>query len=170
MAYKLTPTRERLRHLFDYDPDTGFLTRRVASPRCPAGEILTHTDPNKYFSVSVDGENFPAHRLIWKYVTGQEPVVIDHIDGDKSNNRLMNLRDVDHCKNSWNRTRRTSIESGFTGVVRAAGGRKWRAVVKSPEGVIFIGPFSTPNAASQARDQLLLLYRGPHHRLPKETT
>jgi hypothetical protein len=165
MSFRPTPTQKRLRELFSYDPDTGFFTRKQKSPRRAAGETLRPKRDDCYLSIAVDGTTFPAHRLVWKYITGEEPNVIDHINGVKGDNRLSNLRSVDNTQNTWNRSRRTSIESPFVGVFRAAGGLKWKARVLTPEGLVWVGPFTTPDAASEARDQLLLLYRGSHHRL-----
>jgi len=149
--------------MFTYDPDTGLLTRRVPSSRRPIGQTLKPNDPKAYFSVAVNGKSYLAHRLIWKYVTGDDPVAIDHINGLRGDNRLVNLRAVDATQNAWNRVQKARIESGLVGVVRSAGGLKWKALVLTPEGQVAIGPITTPVAASEAREQLLLLYRSEHH-------
>lgn len=58
---------------------------------------------NGYYVVSVDSNLYQAHRVVYKHQTGNEPLYIDHIDRDKLNNKIENLRDVTPSINSHNR-------------------------------------------------------------------
>lgn len=98
-------TAQRLREVLDYDPDTGVFTwkarlggRRLAGQ--PAGIV------NKaigYAVIGLDGCRYYAHRLAWMFVHGRWPILhIDHINGDRADNRIANLRDVSAQTNMQN--------------------------------------------------------------------
>ena len=74
-----------------------------AGTRDAGREVRTITS-HGYVAVSIDKYRYQVHRIIWKMLTGQEPIEdIDHIDGDRQNNKIENLRDVSHRENIWNR-------------------------------------------------------------------
>jgi hypothetical protein len=96
-------TAEVLRTLVHYDPETGLFKWKTQSwPRNP-GPIEQKT-PKGYTRFSVLNKRYMAHRLAWLYVTGAWPRgQIDHINGDRSDNRWANLRDVTPSENARNR-------------------------------------------------------------------
>ena len=100
------PALELLQEHFDYEPNTGLL-RWKAPPkrsRVRVGDIAGHTEPNGYSSVMLSKRRLLVHRVAWKLMTGEEPpVVIDHKDRNRSNNRWENLRDSDMQRNQGNR-------------------------------------------------------------------
>lgn len=141
----------RLREVLAYDPDTGNLIwRRSQSARAPAGSVAGSTMKTGYVRTCVDGRSQYAHRLVWLHVYGSWPTaLIDHIDGNKANNRIANLRDVSPSVNQQNRTkpRRDSV-SGLMGVRKSQG--KWCATIRVDGKDCFLGFHSTPEAASAA--------------------
>lgn len=118
------PTVDRIRELLAYNPDTGALTWRVKrSTNAPAGALagtLSNAGKGKYFSLSVDNVRFWAHRIIWLHFYGRLPInTIDHIDGNRLNNKIENLRDIPHAINNQNIRKITSASStGLLGVTR----------------------------------------------------
>lgn len=103
---KPLPSQERLKHLFDYDPQTGiFLWRnpQKASHMKP-GDVAGWLNNTGYIHMRVDGKIFTAHRVAWMYVYGEDPgeLVIDHINRDPLNNRISNLRLSTHSQNIAN--------------------------------------------------------------------
>lgn len=114
-------TAERVRELFLYDPQTGHLTWRInkhynALAGQRAGMDHQSRRPSRY--VRVDGIKCNEHRVIWLHVTGEWPKhFIDHLNGDASDNRWVNLRDVPHAINTQNRrTARAGARVGLLGV------------------------------------------------------
>lgn len=99
-------TVSRLRELLTYDPETGVFRWSVVGRRSPirvgsqAGSV---TSDGCYIQVGVDGWVYPAHRLAWLYVYGYWPKLIDHVNGNGKDNRICNLRDVDHSINMQNK-------------------------------------------------------------------
>ena len=107
---------ETLADAFEYDAETGVLTRIFKSgKRRVAGANVRSGD---YIRVSFNGKEYPAHRLIWLLVYGQSPdQFIDHINGVRTDNRLANLRlasDAENKRNVGIRSHNTSGEKGVT--------------------------------------------------------
>ena len=161
---KALPSREVLLNLFVYEPDTGLLRWRrrphVAAKRSPAGSIAGCIGTAGYWRVIVDGHYYYSHRLIWVMQTGSEPVdQIDHIDGDKTNNRWVNLRAADNGKNRWNTKLAKNNRSGVKGVHHEHG-RAWLAHIGVGRRQIRIGRFKTFEEAVTARRNAEKLLHG----------
>lgn len=116
----LTLTIERLRHRFNYDPETGVFTRRSPSDRrFHDGQVVGHASDNGYIHFSIDNKKYGAHRLAWFYVHGEWPTGdIDHINGDRADNRIANLRDVSRSVNLQNQ-RAPKSHNKSTGILGA---------------------------------------------------
>lgn len=124
-------TQERARQLFSYDPETGVIIRRVAlSNNRPADEIAGYIDDRGYIRIEVDGRAYRAHQIAWLIVTGEFIDGIDHRDGNKQNNRWLNLRAAEHWQNMQNKGLTKSNTSGFKGVSFHAQSGKWRAHIR----------------------------------------
>jgi hypothetical protein len=124
---KQIPARERLIELFSYDPATGVVRRKIAAARMAAGSVVGDVTSTGYLRVSVDGSRYRLHRVIWKMVTGCDPLDIDHEDLDKMNNRWGNLREATKAQNSQNTSIRADNTSGFKGVCFHKRSGKWLA-------------------------------------------
>ena len=116
-------TAQRLRELLHYDPETGHFTRKVrTAQRHRVGDradlVSTTGNLAGYYRVALGGTKYLAHRLAWFYVHGMWPAgEIDHIDADRGNNRIANLRDVPAQMNKENfRRARVDNRSGLLGV------------------------------------------------------
>ena len=102
-------TREFLVSLLHYDELTGVFTWRSNRPKVRAGDVAGTRSSHDYWQISIRDKVYSAHRLAWFYVHGTWPSrVIDHIDGDRMNNRIDNLRDVS-TKENINGFRRVPI-------------------------------------------------------------
>lgn len=141
-------TQKRLHELLSYDPQTGIMRWRVNKGAVRAGQIAGNVTRG-YFQLMVDGHPTFLHRFIWLYVYGKWPDGnIDHIDGNRSNNRLCNLRDVSQAMNIQNeRKPRSNNKSGFLGVKLNRG--LWKAEISINGKTKFLGRFKTPEEAHQ---------------------
>lgn len=94
----------RLREVFDYYPETGVLCRKRTTWRNTKAGVVGTLTYYGYLQVTQDGERLLVHRLIWCWVTGEWPAQqIDHRNGQRTDNRWANLREVTPALNSQNR-------------------------------------------------------------------
>lgn len=150
------PSQQYLRDILDYDPETGLLTWKFR-PEHPtnwnnryAGKTaFSYRSTRGYYIGAINGTTFRAHRVIWKWVHGTDPVEVDHINGDHGDNRQINLRSVNHAENMKNQKMRNTNTSGITGVRREKGSSKWRATI----GKAHIGYFDKLADAVRARQE-----------------
>lgn len=147
-----TITAETFRALLDYEPDTGIFRWRVSRRRIQMGAVAGSPNKDGYIRIMVNGMEFAAHRLAWLYVYGVMPQdQIDHLNGDKADNRIANLRDVPHCMNQQNQTRPPkNSTSGFRGVAWHKRDKRWQARIKVNGREQYIGYFETAEAAHAA--------------------
>ena len=147
-------TQERLKQLLDYCQETGLFTWKVANgPRVHVGDVAGHGSARGYVLIGVDGRVYRAHRLAWFYVNGIWPEKsIDHINGNRADNKISNLRDVDNKTNMENQSRASSQNksSGVIGVSREQSRKRWRAHITTNKKMIHLGYFDTIKEASDA--------------------
>lgn len=141
-------TQDRLKALVNYAPETGVFTWNMARRRCRPGDKIGCRMKNGYICIRVDDILYTAHRLAWRYMTGEWPSAqIDHINGDRADNRFSNLREATNAQNAQNRKRKDN-KSGFPGVRRE--NDKWLAEIKVNYVGRRIGLFETPEQAHEA--------------------
>lgn len=153
-------TAQRVRELFEYDPNTGEFTHRIARRRVRPGLKAGSSHCAGYIEIGVDCKSYLAHRLAWLYVTGEWPrYMIDHIDGDRSNNRFSNLRDVPEGINRQNLKRARSDKKSckLLGVFKSKG--RWSAGLWLNGRYIHLGTHDTPELAHEA----YLMGKREHH-------
>lgn len=144
-------TQQTLKELFEYDPDTGVFKRlKRTSSNAISGRICG-CKSNGYIVIHINGRLWYGHRLAWLYVYGTWPNNnIDHINGDKSDNRISNLRDATQTQNHYNVGKKSSNKSGFKGVSWHVEGKKWDAKIRHNGRRIYLGLFDTPEEAHAA--------------------
>ena len=134
---------------FSYNSTTGLLTRKIKTVGNSIGDTAGHINAEGYVVVKYHSKAFKAHRLAWLLTYKQWPKgVIDHIDGNKSNNAILNLRDVSNSTNSLNTSLVSKNKSGYKGVTFHH--NKWRSRIMVDGVSIIIGSFNTPEEASSA--------------------
>lgn len=143
---------EVARQHFDYDASTGSLRWRTKPRgRTKVGALVGAKRSDGYLGMKFKGRNYLVHRVIWLLIHGEWPTAdVDHIDGNRSNNALANLRDVPRAMNSQNvrRARVNNLESGLLGATKR--GRKWQASIGVDGMRKYLGVFETPQLAHQA--------------------
>jgi hypothetical protein len=143
-------TRARLRALLYYDAQTGeFHWLKRMSARIRAGDLAGTLTEDGYRRIWIEGRQYRAHRLAWLYMTGEWcPLLIDHRDGNPSNNRWSNLRKATLSQSNANRRVPRNNRCGLKGVSRKGSG--WRAAIHKNKRKHYLGIFPTPQAAHAA--------------------
>lgn len=157
MAKRPLPTAELLRQLLDYDADTGILTWRPRRHDARwtakyAGQSAGAHDRLGYVSIKINDKSYLAHRVAWVIVHGYWPDVVDHINGNPRDNRIINLRDVSHEMNQRNQKRHCSNTSGRTGVSWNRFRNCWTAQIKIAGQSIHLGSHQSFEEAVRVRE------------------
>lgn len=172
MAPKPLPSQRLLKRVFSYCPETGRLlwnerpswmftsnagkcaparrTQRIWNRRY-AGTEAGSVKRGGYREVRLFGRSFWAHRIIWKIVFGFDPITIDHLNRNPSDNRICNLRSVTHHKNCLNRGPQSKSISGVSGVRWLPHRSHWVALISIKKKVHYLGSFPTRDEAVCAR-------------------
>jgi len=148
---KPLPSQERLQELFSFSVVTGELRWQKSYNNTYTGRVAGKVLTNGYRYVTLEGKHLLAHRVVWKWVTGQDPLnhQIDHIDGDRTNNAWHNLRLATSANNCHNRGRQSNNKSGFKGVSLHVQGR-WVARIRANGIDKHLGLYDTPEEAHAA--------------------
>ena len=143
-----------------YEPSTGeFFWRESPRPNVLRGATAGSVRNGGYRRIFLAGRSYLAHRLAWFVVHGEWPSgPLDHINGNKSDNRIGNLRPCSLSENQANRTAPVTNTSGVKGVSWAKRKGKWIAKIQFGGKQTHLGYFQTIEAASAA-------YTAAAHRL-----
>lgn len=155
-------TAERLRELLHYDPETGIFRWKVARGRkAPAGSVAGSLESKGYNQIKIDGRTYMAHRLSWLYFMERWPTdQIDHINGEKADNRFANLREATGAENSHNRRIPRHNTSGVKGVSFDKRYGKWRAELQWDGKSHYLGMFNAIEDAAAAVEAARRLHHG----------
>jgi len=154
MAYL---TQEQLVNLVSYDPSSGVFKYRYRKDSRGrvlkrSGEVVGSLAQQGYLVVRINYKLYYLHRLVWLYMYGCMPTgCIDHINHDKADNRLRNLRDVSNRENLLNLRLSKSNTSGHHGVCLHKQSGKWLARIKVYGKNLSLGLFSDIGEAAKAR-------------------
>ena len=133
----------------EYRPETGdfFWLKSQGGPK--KGDMAGSISSNGYRYISFDRRRFLAHRLAWFCSHGRDPEAsIDHINGNKLDNRICNLRLASQTQNLGNQRGRRNNPAGYKGVTKVKWG--WMARIQFQGRQIYLGLFSSAQAAHAA--------------------
>ena len=117
---RLQVSHERVLELFDYED--GKLFRRIDNQLAK----IYITKGHRYARMSIDGKYYKVHRIIFLYHKGYLPDIIDHINGDRYDNQIENLREVNTYQNRQNSRIYSTSTSGVKNVYWCKSSKKWR--------------------------------------------
>ena len=152
-------TQERVRELFTYEEVTGNLYRNIKAGNSKIGDIAGCLDTKSgYLKVTVDYKQTMNHRVLWLYVHGYLPKYIDHINGNRSNNRLENLREASIVENNRNKSISKNNTSGYNGISFDTSRNKWIVAINFKEGNKHLGRFESLEDAIKVRKAAEIKY------------
>jgi hypothetical protein len=157
---KNLPEISLLREYLHYDPESGDLTWIKPRQRVKVGQKVSGYD-NGYSRVRFQGRLLGAHRVAFALYHGRWPTAeIDHIDGNRGNNRISNLREATHAENMRNRKIHSTNVSGVPGVSWHKAARKWQVHIGATKDSRYLGLFENLADAADARRQAEQTYFG----------
>jgi hypothetical protein len=146
------PSLERLREVFYVDSEGWLYWKQKSHSNKPDSIVnkrVTTKRSDGYYQVKLDGRAYRVHRIIWALAHGEDPgdLQIDHINGDRGDNRPSNLRLCTIGQNMLNKNRAATNKSGIKGVCCASSpkSKPWRAYYKK-----MLGAFATKEEAVEA--------------------
>ena len=144
-------TQELVRKMFEYRD--GKLFRRITrSQRNKVGDEAGTLEKSGYKRFSIDGKHYRVHRIVWLYHYGEFPDgQIDHINHDRTDNRIENLEMKSNLANARNQRVRKNNTSGALGVTWFKRDKKWRAAIQVLSKNIHLGYFETIEEAISMR-------------------
>jgi hypothetical protein len=165
-------TQEILKELIHYDPDTGIFTWKERgikwfkrSSNCKwwnsrySNKQAGHIHENSgmvYIVIRVLKTRYQGHQLAILYEKGDFVKEVDHIDGDGTNNKIKNLREVTHLENSKNQKLRKNNKTGFNGIDYR--NKKYKVRIGDNCERLWIGTYDTLEEAIEARKEAEIKY------------
>jgi hypothetical protein len=147
----MTIDHKTLQEIINYNPESGIFTWARPRPKIQVGSRVGYLHHRGYRNLEIDGKHYSEHRLAWFYMTGKWPKdQIDHINGNRSDNRFENLREATNGQNRANS--KTSNAFGLKGISFKKKLKKtpWQATIRHNRKTIYIGCFRTPEEAHAA--------------------
>ncbi len=143
---------EEIREYLAYNADTGVFVWDVhVGTRIKPGDVAGNVQADGYYRVGFKGKLYYGHRLAWFFVYGQEPTTeLDHINGNRADNRISNLRLATRAENTHNTPVRTDSGTGVKGVHKRKGTNSFRAHCRVNGVTHWLGSFKTLEAAAEA--------------------
>lgn len=159
------PDIEALTSALDYDPSTGTFTwKRPLASNCVIGREAGYITSYGYRQIQFNGKQYKAHRLAWFITFGTWPDLIDHIDMDKANNAIANLREATTSENSRNQSTGNRNSSGVRCVHWHSTKKRWVVKVTRDGREHYGGSFTDLHDAKLASEKLRRELHGKFYR------
>tara|TARA_R100001163_G_scaffold61721_1_gene51933 strand:+ start:775 stop:1302 length:528 start_codon:yes stop_codon:yes gene_type:complete len=163
MKYNPLPPLEELKEYLDYNSDTGvFIWKKRPAYRIKIGQQAGCLNSEGYRMIKLKRSIYLSHRIAYYMYHGVDPLEkqVDHINGNKADDRIKNLRLATCQENNFNKGLRRNNTSGFTGVHWRRGRQKWIATVQLRGNYKYLGIFNEKEDAIQARIEAEKKYFG----------
>jgi hypothetical protein len=158
-------TQEQLKEILQYNSETGIFTWiKRTSIRITIGKIAGSLTNRGYSCIRINGKIYLSHRLAWLYVYGYFPKLIDHINLDRKDNRIVNLREATQSENMRNSGLKRTNQHGFKGVSLDKRDMVWFARARINYKVIHLGRFKTKEEAAKAYDDFAKTHHGEFYK------
>lgn len=145
-------TQEELKQYLDYNKDTGMFTwiqKKAAWQKI--GSVAGSLHHEGYIVIGFNYKPYPAHRLAWLFVYGKFPEKeLDHINRIRTDNRIVNLREVTTQQNQFNLTKRQRTTSNYIGVSWNTSRQRYIAQIQVNKQKVYLGLFDNELDAHKA--------------------
>lgn len=147
---KPLPNQAMLRSLFNYNPETGLLSRRTSAGGCSIGTAVGYTDSRGYVKTRINKIEYKVHRIIWTWMTGDDPgdLDVDHKNLNRTDNCWDNLRLLNRSQNKANNKGYKNNSTGIKGVSWISSKNKWRVSRRLNGKYIHLGLFNSLEEAA----------------------
>ena len=161
-----------IKSLLEYDPVSGDITWSVdRSPKVRRGDLAGWVTEDGYRELKVNGKSIKSHRVAWFLYTGNWPASeIDHVNGNRADNRWSNLREATPLQNACNKNLCKNSKSGYKGVSFCKRNNKWRAYISVNHKMKHLGYWNTAQEAAHKYDAACLDLHGQFARTNFPTT
>lgn len=154
-----TPTQADLHNFFDYKDGILYWKVRLSNAQKIGNRVGSITNRN-YLATSINNKSFLVHRLIFAWHHGYYPKQIDHIDGNRQNNKIENLRPCNYAENNWNAKLRKNSSSGIKNVYWQKSTQKWAVALRKHKKYIYLGCFADLELAELVATEARNKYHG----------
>ena len=158
-------TQDELKERLHYDAESGVFTWINLVSKRMFGKVAGSSHRQGYVIIRVKNRAYLAHRLAWLYVHGSFPIAgleIDHIDLDKKNNAISNLRLATRSQNMMNLVVSPHSKSGVKGVTFRKDLNKYASRIMANNKMVHLGHFRTIDEAREAYENAAKLYHGEY--------
>lgn len=155
-------SQNRIKEVLNYNPNTGIFTWAKKMSNRNKGSLAGTKLNTGYIQIQIDGSFWLAHRLAWLYIYGNIPKEIDHINQVKSDNKICNLRPVEHWQQIHNSKYSKKSKYGYRGISPKLNSKinPWRAHTKIMGKYKYLGAFPTKERAAQAYNDAIIARYG----------
>jgi hypothetical protein len=157
------PTQEKLKEIFNYD-ESGHLVWKIRRKRANIGATAGTIHPNGYLRTGINGKVYLNHRLIYVFHHGVLPDMVDHIDGNKLNNKIENLRNANNVTNQQNQKLKKENTSGYKNVSFCIQTKKWSVKIRIDGKSRTIGRYKDIELADLVAQETRAKYHGVYAR------
>jgi hypothetical protein len=139
------PPIDELRRRLAYRSDGVLIWKRPAASRAKPGNKAGNLNSKGYLQLKFNGRSLSCHRIVWAILKREDPqkFPLDHINGDRLDNRIENLRKVTNRQNQWN-------QKGAKGYCFDKHKKKWKAAIALNGKTKNLGHFDTKQQAREA--------------------
>jgi hypothetical protein len=141
-------TQDKLKEYLDYKEGKLFWKKQPSSV-ISVGSEAGHINLHGYVQIKIFNKRFYAHRIIFFMFNGYFPQEVDHIDGNKSNNKIENLRASTKSQNNMNSKKRKDNTSGIKGITWDKHRKKWKTYLQSNKIRYYLGSYVDIEMATQ---------------------
>lgn len=152
-------TEALLKEYLWYDPVLGkFIWIKSPAKRINIGDLAGRIDSMGYWMLGFQGRQYRQHRLAFLYMTGRWPDQVDHLNGDRSDNRWDNLREATHQQNNWNRDSYKNSKTGVKGVFPSK--KKYQVQIRYKGKANYCGTYETLALAQEVSELMQEMIQG----------